>query len=89
MLGGIWLHSVALVADAVHNVSDGVAVGIALAAASLALRGAAGTRTFGWGRVEILAALVNGLTLVGLGVADRDRGDRAPRRPAGGAGRRA
>ena len=27
-----------------------------------------GTRTYGWGRVEILAALVNGLTLVGLGV---------------------
>lgn len=68
MLGGIWLHSVALVADAAHNVSDGVAVGIALAAASLALRGAAGRRTYGWGRLEILAALVNGLTLVALGV---------------------
>ncbi len=68
MLGSFWLDSVALLADAAHNVSDGVAVGIALVAASLSMRGAAGRRTFGWGRVEILAALVNGLTLLGLGV---------------------
>jgi cobalt-zinc-cadmium efflux system protein len=68
VVGGLWLHSVALIADAVHNVSDGVAVAIALVAASLALRGAAGRRTYGWGRLEILAALVNGLMLVGLGV---------------------
>jgi cobalt-zinc-cadmium efflux system protein len=32
------------------------------------MRAASGRRTFGWGRVEILAALVNGLTLLGLGV---------------------
>ncbi len=68
MLGSFYLDSVALLADAAHNVSDGVAVGIALVAASLSMRGAAGRRTFGWGRVEILAALVNGLTLLGLGV---------------------
>ncbi len=68
MLGSFWLGSVALLADAAHNVSDGVAVGIALVAASLSMRAASGRRTFGWGRVEILAALVNGLTLLGLGV---------------------
>ncbi|MDX6560189.1 MAG: cobalt-zinc-cadmium efflux system protein [Gaiellales bacterium] len=32
------------------------------------MRGAMGRRTFGWGRVEILAALVNGITLLGLGI---------------------
>lgn len=68
MLGSFWLDSVALFADAAHNVSDGAAVGIALVAASLAMRAAAGRKTFGWGRVEILAALVNGVTLLGLGV---------------------
>jgi len=68
VLGGLWLHSVALIADAVHNVSDGIAIAIALAAATLTVRGASGRRTYGWGRVEILAALVNGLTLVALGV---------------------
>lgn len=68
MVGSFWLDSVALLADAAHNVSDGVAVGIALVAASLSMRGATGRRTFGWGRVEILAALVNGITLLGLGV---------------------
>jgi cobalt-zinc-cadmium efflux system protein len=67
VLGGLWLHSVALVADAVHNVSDGIAIAIALVAASLTHLGASGRRTYGWGRVEILAALVNGLTLVALG----------------------
>jgi cobalt-zinc-cadmium efflux system protein len=68
VLGSFWFDSVALLADAAHNVSDGAAVGIALVAASLAMRAAAGRRTFGWGRVEILAALVNGITLLGLGV---------------------
>jgi cobalt-zinc-cadmium efflux system protein len=68
VIGGLVLHSVALFADAAHNVADGLAVGIALGAASLALRGASGRRTYGWGRVEILAALVNGLMLVLLGV---------------------
>jgi cobalt-zinc-cadmium efflux system protein len=68
VLGSFWLGSVALLADAAHNVSDGVAVGIALVAASLSMRAADGRRTYGWGRVEILAALVNGLTLLGLGV---------------------
>ncbi len=68
VVGGLYLGSVALLGDAAHNVSDGFAVAIALAAASLALRGASGSRTFGWGRVEILAALVNGLSLVALGL---------------------
>jgi cobalt-zinc-cadmium efflux system protein len=66
VVGGIVLHSVALLADAVHNIADGAAIAIALAAAGLAARGASGRRTFGYARVEVLAALVNGITLVAL-----------------------
>ena len=61
---GIWFHSLALLADAVHNVSDGAAIALALAAAWAAGLPARGARTFGWRRAEILAALVNGLALV-------------------------
>jgi cobalt-zinc-cadmium efflux system protein len=61
---GIWFHSLALIADAVHNVSDGGAIALALGAAWAAGLPARGARTFGWRRAEILAALVNGLALV-------------------------
>ena len=61
---GIWFHSLSLIADAVHNVSDGGAIALALGAAWAAGLPARGARTFGWRRAEILAALVNGLALV-------------------------
>lgn len=61
---GVWFHSLALIADAVHNVSDGGAIALALVAAWAAGLPARGARTFGWRRAEILAALVNGLALV-------------------------
>jgi cobalt-zinc-cadmium efflux system protein len=61
---GIWFGSLALIADAVHNVSDGAAIALALGAAWAAGLPARGARTFGWRRAEILAALVNGLALV-------------------------
>jgi cobalt-zinc-cadmium efflux system protein len=61
---GIWFGSLALLADAVHNVSDGAAIALALGAAWAAGLPARGARTFGWRRAEILAALVNGLALV-------------------------
>jgi cobalt-zinc-cadmium efflux system protein len=61
---GIWFNSLALIADAVHNVSDGGAIALALGAAWAAGLPARGARTFGWRRAEILAALVNGLALV-------------------------
>jgi len=61
---GLLFHSLALIADAVHNVSDGAAIALALAAAWAAGLPARGARTYGWGRAEILAALVNGIGLV-------------------------
>jgi cobalt-zinc-cadmium efflux system protein len=61
-------HSVALVADAGHVLSDVGAIGLALFAATMAARPARGRRTFGFLRTEILAALANGVALVVVAV---------------------
>ncbi len=62
--GGVLLHSLALLADGVHMLSDVVALTIALGAASLASRPATGRHTFGLGRAEVLAALGNAAILL-------------------------
>jgi len=62
--GGILTDSLALLADAGHMVSDNVAIVLALVAVTLARRPSTPTRSFGLQRAEILAAFVNGLTLV-------------------------
>jgi cobalt-zinc-cadmium efflux system protein len=64
---GILANSLALLADAGHMLTDAAALALALAAAALAARPARGRWTFGFGRVEILAAQVNGITLLLLG----------------------
>jgi cobalt-zinc-cadmium efflux system protein len=67
-VGGILTGSLALLADAGHLLSDVGAIVLALTAARLALLPAAGRRTFGYQRSEVLAALVNGLLLVAVSV---------------------
>lgn len=62
--GGVLTGSLALLADAGHMLSDTFAIGLALFAVSLARRPATARRSFGLQRAEILAAFVNGLTLV-------------------------
>src|SRR5215471_3040068 len=57
-------HSVALVADAGHNLSDVLSLGIAWAAAILVKRQATPDRTYGMRRSSILAALVNAVILL-------------------------
>jgi cobalt-zinc-cadmium efflux system protein len=64
--GGLASHSLALLSDAGHVLIDVVALSLALAALFLATRPADARRTYGWYRVEILAALLNGVTLCGL-----------------------
>jgi cobalt-zinc-cadmium efflux system protein len=66
--GAVVFHSVALLADAGHVLSDVGAIGLALFASSMAARPARGRRTFGFYRTEILAALANGITLVVVAV---------------------
>ena len=61
---GIVAHSLALLADAGHMLTDAAALAAALVAAALAARPARGAWTFGFGRAEILAAQGNGITLL-------------------------
>jgi cation diffusion facilitator family transporter len=67
VVGALLSGSLALLADAAHMATDAVGIGMALGAVSLAQRPARGRRTFGWQRVEVLAAVANGLLLVGVG----------------------
>jgi len=64
VVGGVLTNSLALLADAGHMLSDVLALGMSMFAIWLAMRPATATRTFGFHRVEILAALANGITLV-------------------------
>jgi cobalt-zinc-cadmium efflux system protein len=66
VVGAVLSGSLALLADAGHMATDAVAVALALGAVTLAQRPARGRRTFGWQRVEILAAVANGLLLVAV-----------------------
>ncbi|MEE1926996.1 cation diffusion facilitator family transporter [Streptomyces sp. TRM 70351] len=67
-VAGAWATgSLALLADAGHVATDATGIAVALAAIHLAARPAAGRRTFGLARVEILAALFNCLLLLGVG----------------------
>jgi cobalt-zinc-cadmium efflux system protein len=61
---GILAHSLALLSDAGHMLTDAAAIGLSLAAARLALRPAAGAMTYGFKRAEILSAQANGVTLL-------------------------
>lgn len=67
-VGGILTGSLAVLADAGHLLSDVGSIVLALIAARLASLPAAGRRTFGYQRTEVLAALVNGLLLVAVSV---------------------
>ena len=59
-----WLfHSLALLSDGVHMLSDAVSLGLSAFAVSLGTRRATEEKTFGFKRFEILAAFGNGLTL--------------------------
>ena len=60
LAGGFISHSLALLSDAAHVVMDVVALGIAVAAEVQAGRPATPRQTYGFARVEILAALANG-----------------------------
>jgi cobalt-zinc-cadmium efflux system protein len=68
VVGGLWTNSLALLSDAAHVFSDLFALVLSLAAIRLATRPATDRRTYGWHRAEILASLVNGLTLLLISV---------------------
>ena len=63
-IGGILTNSLALLADAGHMFSDAVSLGIGLLAFTLGEKAADYSKTYGYKRIEILAAVFNGVTLV-------------------------
>jgi cobalt-zinc-cadmium efflux system protein len=63
---GVIAHSLALLSDAAHMLTDAGAIGFSLLAMRLAARPAQGAMTFGLRRVEILSAQANGVTLLVL-----------------------
>jgi cobalt-zinc-cadmium efflux system protein len=65
---GLLASSLALLADAGHMLTDAAALALALVAAAVARRPPGGSWTFGFRRVEILAALANGITLALVGI---------------------
>ena len=63
IIGGILSGSLALIADAGHTLTDAAAIALALLAMWLAGREATTTRTWGFHRTEVLAAMINALAL--------------------------
>ncbi len=68
IIGGIISGSLALLSDAMHNFSDVLALLIAYFANRLAARPNNETKTFGYKRAEILAALFNASVLIGIAI---------------------
>ena len=63
VIGGIYTNSLALLSDAGHMLSDIGALSLSLCAFQISRRPATPQKTFGYHRLEIVAALVNGLVL--------------------------
>lgn len=68
VVGGLLSGSLSLIADALHNLSDAAALGIALVARRIARRPADSRRTFGYRRAEVIGALINLTTLIIVGL---------------------
>lgn len=66
VIGGIWFNSLALLADAGHMLTDVFGLGLALFAIWFGERPATPEKTYGYYRVEILAALTNAVILIGI-----------------------
>jgi cobalt-zinc-cadmium efflux system protein len=65
-VAGVWSGSLALLSDAGHMVTDSIALGLAALAAWLARKPPSKRHTYGLVRLEVLAALVNSLLMLGL-----------------------
>ena len=68
VIGALWTGSLALLVDAGHMVTDAAGLGMALIAASLALRPPTPERTWGVRRAEVLAAGAQATVLLGVGL---------------------
>ncbi|WP_417274128.1 cation diffusion facilitator family transporter [Celeribacter halophilus] len=68
IVGGVISGSMALIADAIHNLSDALSLVIAFGARKIARKPRDGGMTFGYGRAEVVAAMVNYTTLIVISV---------------------
>jgi cobalt-zinc-cadmium efflux system protein len=68
VVGGLVTGSLALLADAGHMLTDVARLGLAILAVTFGAKAPSVQRTFGYYRLEILAAVVNGLLLLGIAV---------------------
>lgn len=66
IVGGLLSNSLALISDALHNLSDGIAVLLTYIAMKVSKRARTKSKTFGFKRIEILAALFNAVVLIGI-----------------------
>jgi cobalt-zinc-cadmium efflux system protein len=64
VIAGVAAHSLALISDAAHMLTDAASIGLVLVTARLAARPPAGGYTYGLKRTEIMSAQANGITLV-------------------------
>ncbi len=67
-IGGLLTNSLALISDAGHMLSDAAALGLSLIAFKIGEKAANSNKTYGYKRFEILAAFINGITLLGISV---------------------
>lgn len=63
---GLWAGSLALLGDAGHMLTDATALGIAALAARIALHPPSVRHSYGLGRIEVMAALLNALFMLGV-----------------------
>ena len=68
LLAGLRAHSLALISEAGHNTSDFLALLLSFVAVYFHSRPATERKTFGYRRAGVLAAFVNGITLIGIAV---------------------
>lgn len=68
IIGGVLSGSLALVADALHNLNDAASLGLALLARRIARKPADRKRTFGYRKAELIGALINLTTLIIVGL---------------------
>lgn len=68
LIGGAVAGSLSLIADAIHNFSDAISLVLAFAARKIARRPSDEAMTFGYARIEVVAALINYTTLIIVGI---------------------
>jgi cobalt-zinc-cadmium efflux system protein len=64
-VGGLWLGSLAILADAVHDLGDSISLGLALILQKLSTKDRNSDFTYGYGRLSLLSALIAGLVILG------------------------